>query len=431
LLEMRLNLDDVKVRFVIPKNHFNVHGRNHSQFSLNLIPHVGRTYSEGVESSWSHLNPAAMSTREMALATRHEVLNDHIGAWNWYKTIGLGPFLAKSLRQATQMAVKQRQIFNEFSATFPTDIVREWERVILLWNINPGRGPDPYEEPETTTKLSKVRIELAKEDAADVSATPTVLDMSPSVFIQVGLDLEEQQRALKLKDAGKTEGETADLLERRNILSRRVRCWSEAQDVYMPYVAQLRIQTDTLLTPSNLDADDAPSPMADVEEVQSQFPIPEAASLWLPSSLPAPLRAGELTGRLLHFERHLRLAQLDDSLADIRRLRRILKGISEFKRLNVSGTGNKPNTRIRALYTKFQQKQTRLVGKYRAAYRALMNIDPEGDWRGMFRELLDSHLTGPAKDDDNIGEGHFEISWIWLTSRSSPSDPDETREYND
>lgn len=88
--EMRLDLKDVKVRFVIPKNHFNVHGRNHSQYSLNLVPHVGRTYGEGVESSWSHLNPVAMSTREMALATRHEVLNDHIGSWNWHKTIELG-----------------------------------------------------------------------------------------------------------------------------------------------------------------------------------------------------------------------------------------------------------------------------------------------------------------------------------------------------
>ena len=90
--EMYLDLDDVNVRFVIPKNHINVHGPKHSQYSLNLLPHVGRTYGEGVESSWSHLNPVAMSTREMALATRHEVLNDHMNAWNWHKTIELGEF---------------------------------------------------------------------------------------------------------------------------------------------------------------------------------------------------------------------------------------------------------------------------------------------------------------------------------------------------
>ncbi|KAJ8455539.1 hypothetical protein ONZ51_g12418 [Trametes cubensis] len=248
LPEMRLDLEDVKVRFVIPKNHFNVHGRNHSQYSLNLVPHVGRTYGEGVESSWSHLNPVAMSTREMALATRHEVLNDHIGAWNWHKTIELGPSLLKALRQAAQMAVKQRKLFNEFSATFPPEVVREWERVISLWNVNPGSCPDPYEEPETTTTLSKVRLDFAKEDAA-ASAAPAVLDMSPSVFIQVGLDLEEQQRTLKLRDAGKTEGELADLLEKRNVLSNRIRCWAEAQDVYMPFVMQLRLQTNTLLVP--------------------------------------------------------------------------------------------------------------------------------------------------------------------------------------
>ncbi|OJT05532.1 hypothetical protein TRAPUB_3648 [Trametes pubescens] len=91
--EMRLDLEDVNVRWMIPKNHIAVHGPKHSRYSLNFNDKVGRTYGEGVESSWSHLNPASMSTREMALATRHEVLDDHMGAWNWQKVIGLGGFV--------------------------------------------------------------------------------------------------------------------------------------------------------------------------------------------------------------------------------------------------------------------------------------------------------------------------------------------------
>ncbi len=90
--EMRPNLEDVNVRWMIPKNHIAVHGPNHSRYSLNFNDKVGRTYGEGIESSWSHLNPASMSTREMALATRHEVLDDHMAAWNWQKVIGLGEF---------------------------------------------------------------------------------------------------------------------------------------------------------------------------------------------------------------------------------------------------------------------------------------------------------------------------------------------------
>ncbi|KAH9884045.1 hypothetical protein C8Q73DRAFT_661408, partial [Cubamyces lactineus] len=447
--DMHLDLDDVKVRFVIPKNHISVHGRNHSQYSLNLVPHVGRTYGEGVESSWSHLNPAAMSTREMALATRHEILNDHMSAWNWRKKIELGPFLLRSLRQAAQIAHKQRRLFNEFTATFPPDVVKEWERVIALWNVNPGHGADPYEEPETTTTISKVRLELAKEEAADAAVNPEVLDMSPSVFIQVGLDLEDQQyvlflhcplhahfrfrRSLKLRDAGKTEGELADHLERRNTLARRIRCWAEAQDVYMPAVIQLRVQTNTLLSPSGVDTQGVPptATNTDTESDGPPIPNPEDASLFLPSALPPHLLVGEHTSRLLNYERRLRLAQLEDSLADIRRLRRILKGISEFKRLNVSGTGNKPNTRVRALYAKFLRKQVRLVARYRAAYCALAKIDADGNWRRTFRELLDSHLTGPGRDDDDVGEGHVEISWIWLAPCSAFSDSDESREYND
>ena len=48
------------------------------------------------------------------------------------------------------MAIKQRQIFDEFSKTFPEDVVREWDRMVKVWNIDPQGSPDPYEEPETS-----------------------------------------------------------------------------------------------------------------------------------------------------------------------------------------------------------------------------------------------------------------------------------------
>ena len=78
------------MRFVIPKKHWAVHGPNHSRFSLNFVRWVGRTYGEGIESSWSTFNPVSMSTMEMAASTREEVLDDHFGDWNHQKTIGFG-----------------------------------------------------------------------------------------------------------------------------------------------------------------------------------------------------------------------------------------------------------------------------------------------------------------------------------------------------
>lgn len=166
----RLDLDETEIRWVIPKNHLPVHGPNHSRYSLNFVDKVGRTYGEGIESSWSSLNPVSMSTREMALATRHEVINDHIGSWNWTKTIEFGEHnhelfelwtfvdditiiglhLKKSLKKAADMAQKQRTLFEEFSDTFSPETVKEWERLVATWNADPSAVSDPYEEPQAS-----------------------------------------------------------------------------------------------------------------------------------------------------------------------------------------------------------------------------------------------------------------------------------------
>ncbi|KAL1940996.1 hypothetical protein VTO73DRAFT_7632 [Trametes versicolor] len=428
--EMHLDFDDINVRWMIPKNHIAVHGSNHSRYSLNFNEKVGRTYGEGVESSWSHLNPAAMSTREMALATRHEVLDDHMGAWNWQKVIGLGDHLLRCLNKARSMAQKNRGLFEEFSSTFEPNVVREWSRLVDVWCANPGSVPDPFEEPQANLRCTQVHLAFAQEEA-NVSALQGLpqLDMSPSVFVQVGLDLEELQRTIRSKAGSHhSDKDLVDLLQQRNSLRRRIYVWTETQHIYMPAVVQLRIQTNTTLP---LLPDDA-MPDGHPENEDVDIVNPEDLVLWLPSAIPSSLRIGDFTQRLSDFERRLRLAQIEDSLSTIRRVRRMLKGISEFKRLHISGTGNRANMRSRTLYSKFVQKQACAVAQYRSAYRALSNLDPNGPWRNDFRELLDSHLTGPGISEEGPGEGSREISWIWLVQRpESVEDPDEARQYND
>lgn len=87
---MQVLSPDVQIHWAIPKKHIVVHGPNHSQYSFNFLPGVGRTYGEGIESGWSHLNPISMSTKEMGPAYRQEVLNDHWNFWNWNKILNLG-----------------------------------------------------------------------------------------------------------------------------------------------------------------------------------------------------------------------------------------------------------------------------------------------------------------------------------------------------
>lgn len=79
------------LHWAIPKKHWPVHGaKDHSRYSLNYLPYSGRTYGEGIESSWAHINLVSMSTKEMALSFRQETLDGHWGLWNWQKTIRFG-----------------------------------------------------------------------------------------------------------------------------------------------------------------------------------------------------------------------------------------------------------------------------------------------------------------------------------------------------
>ena len=66
----------------------------------------------------------------------------------------------------------------------------------------------------------------------------------------------------------------------------------------------------------------------------------------------------------------------DDALAEIRHHRRVIQGLWQFKRMNVSGTGNRPNTRMLNLYKWFNSKTERAAAKYRLARNALHVLDP-------------------------------------------------------
>ena len=119
----------------------------------------------------------------------------------------------------------------------------------------------------------------------------------------------------------------------------------------------------------------------------------------------------------------LREPQADDALADVRRLRCIIQGLWQFKKLNTSGTGNKPNTRMLDLYKRVEYKLQRAANRYCIAYTALMALDPNGSWRDRLKELKPTDIRGPGRDpnhpeDAKSSNGRFVTSWIWLVPRS-------------
>ncbi|KAI0744413.1 hypothetical protein C8Q76DRAFT_606972, partial [Earliella scabrosa] len=424
---IRTDISNRDIRYAIPKKHIRIHGPNHSQFSLNFLRWVGRTYGEGIEAHWAHMNPVTLATREMSPGSRREHMDDHWGVWNWQKVLGFAAYLLKCLREAHVMAEKHRAAHEDLtsSSNIPSETVAKWTVELENWNLQPGKGDDPYESPRTTATVKTARLEIAEEEAKEMAAgSLPPHDVLPGVFIQVGLDLEEQHRRslhAREKQTSSADGSLAELQERRNALMRRIDSWQAIQDVHMPIVAQFRAGGDPIPLATALEeaARRARSATSPSQAPAAAPPKADRILLWLPSALPPIIRAS-LAPSLADKERRLRVAQADDALEDIRRLRRILTGIVEFKRLNVTGTGQKSTLRVRSLYAKFKDKEQRAAERYRAARSALERLDEAGEWQTRLRVLLDSDLRGPGRDDNDLSsEGRFEISWIWLVPRSA------------
>ena len=107
---------------------------------------------------------------------------------------------------------------------------------------------------------------------------------------------------------------------------------------------------------------------------------------------------------------------------DVRRLHQVIQGLWQFKKLNVSGTGNWANTQTLDSYSRFQTKLQRAANRYNVAFSALMALEPNGEWKEQLRELQPSDIRGPGRNpddpEDGKSNGRFELSWIWLVMRS-------------
>ncbi len=206
----------------------------------------------------------------------------------------------------------------------------------------------------------------------------------------------------------KSSKQQADLQEKRNGLFRRITQWREVQLAYMPMVASLLLKTGTLA----LETDSA-SPDSELAEN-----IP----LHLPSSLPSLFQTSPALSSLAEKEYRLRIGQADEALDDIRHGRRTITGLVQFKKLNISGAGNKPNTRYRAIHDRLQNRIQRSADTYCTAYEALLVLQPDGDWKTQFQKLLPTDIRGPGRQPDdpmNQSNSRYETSWIWLVGKRS------------
>jgi hypothetical protein len=218
----------------------------------------------------------------------------------------------------------------------------------------------------------------------------------------------------------KTSKQLAELQEKRTGLFRLIHNWREVQLAYIPHVASLISQLQ---------------PATDVNTNAATLPpetFAENIPLFLPSSLPLHIRNLPELQEICQLERRLREPQANDALAEVRRQRRIIQGLWQFKQLNVSGTGNKPNTRMLALWKRFDNKTKRAAQAYQTAWSALHILDPNGSWTNHLKELNDKDISGPGKDpeDTSTTKSRYEPSWIWLVPLVTNSGMDKD-EFND
>jgi len=153
----------------------------------------------------------------------------------------------------------------------------------------------------------------------------------------------------------------------------------------------------------------------------------ELVKLWLPSELTREDQAGWCLPGIPDLEFRFRYAQADGSLAEIRRLRRLLQSHLDQKAKHLSHA-QQNITRGKGIFGGVEGRIRRAVMRYRHARRAMLALDPSQQlspgWARRFRELVDADIRGPGRevkgrevkgrDVNDKSEGKFQPSWIWL-----------------
>ena len=122
-----------------------------------------------------------------------------------------GNSLLIHFRTAIAMSAKHEALFSKFSSNFSNEIVEKWEKIVRTWEEDPT-SKNPFFEAsvgELSTfdvkvtiincgpggaNTARVRLDIANEEMSSMQhdQAPTH-DVSPYAFLQIGLDLEEQQ----------------------------------------------------------------------------------------------------------------------------------------------------------------------------------------------------------------------------------------------
>ncbi|KAM6504122.1 hypothetical protein JOM56_001065 [Amanita muscaria] len=244
---------------------------------------------------------------------------------------------------------------------------------------------------------AKVRLQLAEEEkeAQESGQKPLHEEVSGSLLIWQGLDIEEQQCRLRtdMDNLGQhaTDNQSAAILERANRLRRKIDAWSEIQHLYMPGVALLRAKEDKEGGGKALDA--------------------TSINLYLPSQIIGHVNCDQ---PFFDFKWRLRFAQSHDALNELRRLLVVRSRLHRSKQRFVRGQFH--NTRSLSVLNHVNQRISFSVKRYRDTQVLLQRLAQKVlmvGWEEQLRPLHDEDIRPLDEGDSHSTEGRRTLSWIW------------------
>ncbi|KAI6142305.1 hypothetical protein EDD17DRAFT_1711602 [Pisolithus thermaeus] len=402
----------MNTHFFVPKFHLPAHiAKCHTLYSFNFLPGVGRTDGEAPERGWSSINPVASSTKEMGPGSRRDTLDDYFGDWNWKKLTGLGAILLRKLKDAICESAEYQAVLQELEDALMHDEPKafaEWKEEVYAWEADPSKT-NPFDPKVETLTQAAIHLQLARDDVQALrDGTQVILhdNVSPSMLIASGLDLEEQQRRLSLDKASLglhvSDRQEGLVFHKISSLQRRIDLWTAIQQLYMPVVSIIRQRLST----TSLGTDQ-----------------PEDYALCLPSAVVAA--SGTCDKMLMEHEWKLRHAQAHDALHSLRQTLRYRSYILKFKDRHLTGQG--ANTRACATLKKIEAKITIVTQRYQAAHAALCSLVPyinKTGWQATLRSLRPDDIHSMT---DMLGmetEGTRTFSWIWKVHGASRDEGD-------
>ncbi|KAF8954794.1 hypothetical protein BDZ97DRAFT_1927721 [Flammula alnicola] len=372
----------------IPKLHEPMHNAvGHEVYSLNFIKGCGHSDCECPERIWAPHNALANSTKTQGPGSRQDVFDDHFGFWNWQKYTSMGSTLLRRYKAAVKDRNLQVEGHRGLTASLDPKLVGGWEKMCVDWDEDtfPKKKKNPYHLEGAGMSEAKVKKDLAEEEAKYLANGGNFLHATTaSMFIYMGLDLEEMQRRYHTNH---------------------------------PPTSQ----------PTSNNPEDAP--------------------LWLPSRLPSAHRSRLCVRGLAAIEERVRNAQLPDSLENIKKILKIKSRLIQFKNKNVRGQRDGTRSRavidecmtepgIPPRSTEKPESPNRDIRGYqdpnrlrqRVGRRGVLEDDQLDGEQGVEQKETDEFtlFNETRSRRDGTGETRRTLSWIWLTIPSSDSDDNNT-----